>query len=64
MAARELSSMLLRLAVSRRGFRSFVVFATGGVVFVELLGAVRTFEFMTFANSRRIPAKLGIDHVG
>jgi hypothetical protein len=46
------SSMLLRLAVSSRGFPSLFMRA-GGVVFVQLLGASGTFEFMTFAGNAK-----------
>ncbi len=40
--------MLLRLAVSRR---SFLMRTTGGVMLVELLGAIGSFELMTLARN-------------
>jgi len=44
-------SMTLRLAMSGRSLRSFVVSAASGVTFVKLLGAIRAFEVMALAGN-------------
>lgn len=45
--------MLLRLAVSRRGLRGFLMLAAGSMVFMKLPGAIGAVELVALAGNSK-----------